>query len=93
MRNRYPGICYRCGKNVEVGAGHFEKVPYKGWRVQHAECAIEFRGKPDVVTLERNRMNSRRRRIIDEDRAKGTGSAAQKARKRLRERGMLSSPA
>lgn len=39
MRNRYPGICYRCGDLVEVGAGHFER--YHGtWRTQHAECAI-----------------------------------------------------
>lgn len=42
MRNKYPGICYRCGKPVEKGAGHFER--HKGrWRVQHAECAIKAR--------------------------------------------------
>lgn len=28
MRNRYPGICYRCNKLVEVGKGHFERVRY-----------------------------------------------------------------
>lgn len=44
MRNRYPGPCYRCGKTVEAGAGHFERVIGKGWRVQHAECAIKYRG-------------------------------------------------
>lgn len=45
-RNKYPGICYRCGKRVEVGDGHFEKImgQTKGFRVQHAKCAIEFRG-------------------------------------------------
>lgn len=42
MRNRYPGICYRCSKMVEKGQGHFEKIK-GGWRVQHAECAIKFR--------------------------------------------------
>lgn len=48
MRNAYPGICYRCGKRVEAGEGHFERI--KGarygfrWRVQHAECAIKYRG-------------------------------------------------
>ena len=26
MRNRYPGKCYWCGKTVEKGKGHFEKV-------------------------------------------------------------------
>jgi len=42
MRNKYPGICYRCKKRVEVGDGHFER--YKGgWRVQHASCAIKNR--------------------------------------------------
>lgn len=42
MRNKYPGICYRCGQMCEKGAGHFER--YKGsFRVQHAECAIRWR--------------------------------------------------
>lgn len=42
MRNRYPGICYRCGLLVEKQAGHFER--HKGsWRVQHAQCAINHR--------------------------------------------------
>lgn len=47
MRNRYAGICYRCGVKVEPYDGHFEKV--KGtkntWRTQHASCAIEYRNK------------------------------------------------
>ena len=46
MRNKYPGICYYCGKEVAVRKGHFEKCsgqsPYK-WRVIHASCAIEQR--------------------------------------------------
>lgn len=46
MRNRYPGNCYRCGERVEAGAGHFEKIMgvTRGWRTQHAECAIAYRG-------------------------------------------------
>lgn len=43
MRNKFPGTCYRCGKLCEKGQGHFEKV-YRGWRVQHADCAIKYRG-------------------------------------------------
>jgi len=43
MRNKYPGMCYRCGKSVGVGQGHFEKVIGNGWRVQHADCAILHR--------------------------------------------------
>lgn len=40
MRNKYAGICYRCGKAVGVGEGHFER--YKGgWRTQHANCCIK----------------------------------------------------
>lgn len=44
MRNKFPGICYRCGKPVAKGEGHFEKIkgPVK-WRTQHASCAIENR--------------------------------------------------
>lgn len=55
MRNKYPGICYRCGKRVEPGEGHFEgygkrfpgrkfRQNISRWRVQHAECAIKYRG-------------------------------------------------
>ena len=40
MRNKYPGICYSCGKKVEKGQGHFER--YRGgWRVKYVKCAIE----------------------------------------------------
>lgn len=47
MRNRYPGICYRCGKVVKKGDGHFEKDsnpdnPDK-WRTIHAACVFEQR--------------------------------------------------
>lgn len=42
MRNKYPGTCYRCGKLVEKGDGHFERYQ-GGWRTQHAECAIIHR--------------------------------------------------
>jgi hypothetical protein len=49
MRNRFGGSCYRCGKYVEAGAGHFEalaasRATKTKWRVQHAECAIFYRG-------------------------------------------------
>ncbi len=49
MRNRFPGTCYRCGMPVAVGKGHFERLvraQYGNpkWRVQHAECAIRYRG-------------------------------------------------
>lgn len=43
-RNRYPGMCYRCGDLVAAGNGHFERNGF-GWRVQHADCAIQWRGK------------------------------------------------
>ena len=85
MRNNFPGICYRCGKNVVAGAGHFEKMPGSGWRVQHATCAIEFRGYPDAVTLERNAMKKHQRKRTDAIIAQGTGKSAQRARRRLRD--------
>lgn len=43
MRNKYKGVCYRCGKIVEPGQGHFERHK-GGWRVQHVRCAISCRG-------------------------------------------------
>jgi hypothetical protein len=45
MRNQFAGTCYRCGERCEAGQGHFERVPGKGWRVQHAGCARLYRGK------------------------------------------------
>ena len=42
MRNRFAGICYRCGETVEPGDGHFERWR-SGWRTQHAICAIAYR--------------------------------------------------
>lgn len=56
MRNKYAGVCYRCGKQVNPGEGHFEKVQqvhYKKhgdllrgekWLTQHSDCAIKYRG-------------------------------------------------
>ena len=40
MRNKYPGICYKCNKLVEIGKGHFEKIlgTRNSFRVQHAGC-------------------------------------------------------
>lgn len=35
-RNQYAGPCYECGRIVEPGTGHFERVPGNGWRVKHA---------------------------------------------------------
>ena len=36
-RNRYPGICYRCGKPVPVGYGHFERHG-AGWLIKCVKC-------------------------------------------------------
>jgi hypothetical protein len=44
MRNKYAGICYRCGEIVKVGEGHFERY-LGGWRTQHASCAIKYRSE------------------------------------------------
>ena len=42
MRNKYPGICYRCGLLVNVGDGHFERYNHS-FRVIHAECVLKQR--------------------------------------------------
>ncbi len=53
MRNAYSGICYRCKLKVNPYEGHFEhinrdeRLKYKitsKWRLQHADCAIKYRG-------------------------------------------------
>lgn len=76
MRNKYPGTCYRCGKRVEVGGGHFER--FRGrWRTQHVECAVEFRGMPDPERLKDQIERWKRD-------ASATGKRAQRARRRLR---------
>lgn len=49
MRNKYSGICYRCGLEVLPGQGHFERYQ-RSWRVQHATCAIEYRQKKNEST-------------------------------------------
>ena len=43
MKNKHPGKCYRCGQPVGPGDGHVERYGH-GWRVQHAGCAITYRG-------------------------------------------------
>lgn len=49
MRNKFPGVCYRCKTRVEKNEGHFERLKNtKGWRLQHADCAIKYRGQPQV---------------------------------------------
>jgi hypothetical protein len=48
MRNRFPGTCYRCGKPVAAGEGHFERHR-GGWRTQHADCAIKARKEREAT--------------------------------------------
>lgn len=77
MRNRYAGICYRCGKIVAPRDGHFERFR-GGWRTQHASCAIEHRGTPDPKRQMHTKETMKRRAL-------GTGKQAQRARRWLRE--------
>lgn len=57
MRNRFPGICYRCGKRVEVKEGHFERH-LGGWRVQHTDCAIKYRGTDQHFLKTKKEINN-----------------------------------
>lgn len=56
MRNKHPGICYRCGKTVEKGKGHFEKNhgQFTGgkWRLQHTKCCLDHKIKRIADALE-----------------------------------------
>mgnify|MGYP003418643531 CR=1 FL=1 len=85
MRNRYPGPCYRCAGWVEAGAGHFERLG-RVWRVQHAECAIQFRGVRDEARERQCEADQVHRARRDERLAQGTGIKAQRARRRIRDR-------
>ena len=84
MRNQFAGTCYRCGETVEAGAGHFEKTPFpRGWRVQHAECAIKFRGTHVGKPGETEQREAWQQRRLQE-RAQGTGKRAQRARQAIK---------
>lgn len=48
MRNKHPGICYRCHGSVAAGAGHFERH-LGSWRVQHADCAIKAKQEKEAT--------------------------------------------
>jgi hypothetical protein len=79
MRNKYRGTCYRCGKTVEPGDGHFERFEGR-WRTQHADCAIELRGTPDPERVAATHRRWARAATL-------TGKAGQRARRNLREAG------
>jgi len=49
MRNKYSGMCYRCGELVKPGEGHFQRTNGK-WLVQHAEGAIICRNTNIGIT-------------------------------------------
>ena len=78
MRNKFPGVCYRCGKWCEAGDGHFERLG-QSWRVQHASCAIEHRG---VMDAERQAHQEFRLKVN----AMLTGKKGQRARQKLAQR-------
>lgn len=91
MRNKFPGVCYRCKIVVDAGAGHFERH-LGGWRVQHVGCAIKYAGT-DVgrdPKEEAMKRQDRERRQVEKWKvvARGTGKAATKARQALRGRGV-----
>lgn len=57
MRNRYPGTCYKCGCQVPIGYGFFER--YKGgWRVKCVKCTDGRIVKPnDKEVLRAQRLH------------------------------------
>lgn len=74
-RNKYPGLCYRCGARVEIGEGHFERHN-GGWRLQHAACAIRHRNTPQekhaaMTANERTKARATRRRKAKDSRLNG----------------------
>lgn len=54
MRNKYPGICYYCGKLVAKGQGHFELLnrhTLREWRTIHANCVLKQREEKKLPSL------------------------------------------
>lgn len=94
MRNKYAGPCFRCTKTVEAGTGHFQRLN-GSWIVQHAECAIEHRGTDYGMTDAQKagrKADKKRQRDATiarwKSRAQGTGKAAKRARRNLRDAGI-----
>lgn len=63
MRNKYSGYCYRCGGFVDRGEGHYE-IMRNGrgskWRLQHADCAVKYRGTKVQGNGERPEQEAKR---------------------------------
>lgn len=54
-RNKYPGVCYCCGKYTPPGYGHFERHS-RQWRVKCVHCAsgrIVTENDPCVKQIQR----------------------------------------
>ena len=84
MRNQFAGTCYRCGETVEAGAGHLEYGAVgRGWRVQRAECAMQFRSRAGGKPGETEQREAWQQRRLQE-RAQGTGKRAQRARQAIK---------
>lgn len=81
MRNSYPGTCYRCGKRVEDGQGHYERfsrrhrkkhpdAPFNiNWLTQHVECAIEFRGTAHSIWNKDQLLKEKLQRLKEKSRS------------------------
>lgn len=63
MRNKYPSDCYRCGKRVDVGAGHFERQR-GSWQVQHVNCCVTHRELRLVHSVDKSNAEHKQE-IID----------------------------
>lgn len=91
MRNKFPGWCYRCKLHVAAGEGHVERV-LGAWKMQHAACAIEHRGtavgRDTEADARQAAILAERQLKVTIEKAAGTGKAASKARKALRQRGI-----
>ena len=94
MRNKYSGSCLRCKETVGAGQGHFQKLG-NTWVVQHASCAIKHRGTEFGMTVAQLAMREDDKRRQWEftvrrwrNKAKGSGKAAQRARRNLRDAGL-----
>jgi DNA-directed RNA polymerase subunit RPC12/RpoP len=37
MRNKYPGVCFRCGAHVASGSGHFQREAGR-WLIRCKAC-------------------------------------------------------
>lgn len=60
MRNKFDGVCYRCGAKVLAGTGHPELMGRGTWRITHAKVPGRGRVTCEMAAKAAERVVDRR---------------------------------